>query len=130
MPTEEQRQLEDRTVVLTLKLNQGGTARDVEVLRGPETLRAAAVKAAKARKYKHRITWPDPSWVMVEVKFPLHGNGAPDIRQALPAGLSSCLSGQPMGFTRIPWSAVLPPSLELFLRTQPSMPVLAPEAEK
>jgi hypothetical protein len=47
-------------VLLTLKLSESGAVHDVEVLRGPETLRAVAIKAARARKYKHRITWPDP----------------------------------------------------------------------
>jgi hypothetical protein len=89
--TAEQRELEDHIVLLTLKLSKRGTIRDVEVLKGPETLRAAAIKAAKARKYKQRITWPDPRRMMVEVQFPLDGNGAPEIRQALPAGVSSCV---------------------------------------
>jgi len=88
--TEEQRELEDRTVLLTLKLTKGGAVREASVLSGPETLRAPAIKAAKARKYKHRITWPDPR-EMVEVKFPQDGNGAPEIRQAMPAGVSSCV---------------------------------------
>jgi hypothetical protein len=85
------RELENHIVVLTLKLSKSGTVRHVEVLKGPDTLRAAAIKAAKARKYEHRITWPDPHWMMVEVKFPLDGSGAPEIRQALPAGVSSCV---------------------------------------
>lgn len=89
--TEEQRELEDRIVLLTLKLTEGGSVRDASVLRGPETLRAPAIKAAKARKYKHRITWPDPREMMVEVTFPRDGNGAPEIRQAMPAGVSSCV---------------------------------------
>jgi Gram-negative bacterial TonB protein C-terminal len=89
--TEEERELEDRTVLLTLKLTKGGAVRDASVLRGPETLRAPAIKAAKARKYKQRNTWPDPREMTVEVKFPQDGNGAPEIRQALPAGVSSCV---------------------------------------
>jgi Gram-negative bacterial TonB protein C-terminal len=89
--TEEQRELEDRTVLLTLKLTKGGAVRDASVLQGPETLRAPAIKAASARKYKDRITWPDPREMMVEVKFPRDGNGAPEIRQAMPAGVSSCV---------------------------------------
>lgn len=75
---------------MTLKLTKGGAVREASVLSGPETLRAPAIKAAKARKYKHRITWPDPR-EMVEVKFPQDGNGAPEIRQAMPAGVSSCV---------------------------------------
>jgi hypothetical protein len=41
-PTAEQRELEDHMVLLTLKLNQSGAVRDVEVLKGPETLRAGS----------------------------------------------------------------------------------------
>jgi len=89
--TEAQREVEDRIVLLTLKLTKGGTVRDASVLKGTEALRAPAIKAAKARKYKHRITWPDPREMMVEVKFPQDGNGAPEIRQAMPAGVSSCV---------------------------------------
>jgi hypothetical protein len=127
----EEHERENRTVLLTLKLSKSGAVRDAKVIRGPTTLRAAAIKAAKAHKYKHRITWPDPREMMVEVKFPQDGNGAPEIRQALPAGVSSCLpAGQPTGYTLHPWSGVLPPSLNLLLRVQPIMPVLAPETEK
>lgn len=89
--TAEQRELEDHIVLLGLKLSKRGAVRDVEVLKGPETLRVAAIKAAKARKYKDRVTGPDTPWMSVEVKFPLNGNGAPEIRQALPAGVSSCV---------------------------------------
>ena len=51
----ETRELEDRIVVLTLKLSKRGAVRDVSVLEGPEALRARAIKAAKARKYKDQI---------------------------------------------------------------------------
>jgi hypothetical protein len=130
-PTAEQRELEDHMVLLKLKLSERGAVRDVEVLMGPETLRAAAIKAARVRKYKHRETWPDPHWMMIEVKFPPHGNGAPEIRQALPAGVSSCVyAGEPIIFTPIPWPGVLPPSLDLLLQVQPIMPVLAGETDK
>jgi hypothetical protein len=114
--------------LLTLKLSKSGAVRDAKTLQGPTTLRAAAIKAAKAGKYKHRITWPDPREMMVEVKFPQDGNGAPEIRQVLPAGVSSCvLAGQPMRYTLPPWS---PPSLNFLLRVPPIMPELAPETEK
>jgi len=89
--TPEQRALEDRLVLLRLELNKKGAVRDVKVLKGPEALRAAAINAAKARKYTHRDTWPDPGLMMVEVEFPEDGNGAPQIRQAMPAGVSSCI---------------------------------------
>ena len=124
----EEHKTENRTVVLTLKLSKSGEVRDAKVLQGPTTLRAKAIRAAKARKYNQRIAWPDSREMIVEVKFPQKRTGAPEIRQALPGGVSSCLpAGPPMGYTLPPWPAVLPPSL---LNVQPVMPVLAPETEK
>ena len=89
--TAEQSNLEDHIVLLKLNLSKRGVVRDVEVLKGPDALRAAAIKAARSRKYEHRNIWPDPRWMMVEVKFPLDRNGVPEIRQAMPAGVSSCV---------------------------------------
>jgi hypothetical protein len=92
--TEEQREFEDRSVVLTLELKKSGSVREAKVLRGPEALVPAAMKAAKARKYKDRIVYsfPDPREMMVQVTFPQDRKGPPDVRQALPGGQSSCLS--------------------------------------
>ena len=91
--TEEQRESENRTVLLRLKLSKTGAVRDANVIRGPEVLRAPAIKVAKAQKYKHRIVYsfPDPHEMMVEVNFPQDGSEAPEIRQALPAGVSNCI---------------------------------------
>lgn len=36
-------------------------------------------------------SFPDPHEMMVEVKFPQDGDGMPEVRQALPAGVSSCI---------------------------------------
>lgn len=124
--TEEQRELENRTVLLTLKLSKTGSAvRDAKVIRGPEALRAPAIKAAKARKYKHRIVYsfPDPHEMRVEVKVSRDGDGAPEIRQALPAGVSTCL---PPGQLRIV-GPIGPTWLNLLLTVQSIMPVLAPQ---
>lgn len=81
--------------MLTVKLKQGGSVRDAR-LRGPESLRAPAIRAAKARKYKHRVVYsfPDAHEMMVEVTFPRDGNGKPEVRQALPGGVSSCVYPQ------------------------------------
>ena len=119
--TEEQRELEDRSVLLTVKLSQRGAVRDATVIRGPEGLRAPAIKAAKARKYKHRITYsfPDPHEMMIEVTFPQDGNGAPEIRQALPAGVSSCIPGGPVKVPTPPW-------MSLSLPVQPIIPLPPP----
>jgi outer membrane biosynthesis protein TonB len=86
--------LEDRSVLLTVKLSKGGAVRDATVIRGPEALRAPAIRAAKAQKYEHRIVYsfPDPHEMVVEVTFSQDRDRAPKVRQALPAGVSSCLS--------------------------------------
>jgi hypothetical protein len=91
--TEEQRESEKRTVLLRLKLTKTGAVRDADVIRGPEVLRAPAIKAVKAQKYKHRIvdSFPDLHEMMVEVNFPQDGSEAPEIRLALPGGVSSCI---------------------------------------
>jgi hypothetical protein len=115
--TPEQLALEDRTVLLTLELNKKGAVRDVKVLKGPETLRGAAIKAAKARTYKHRDTWPDPGSMMVEVTFPQDRNGAPEIRQAMPAGVSSCIPAP----TAVRISSAVMQS-RLLRRVQPTLP--------
>jgi Gram-negative bacterial TonB protein C-terminal len=93
-PTEEQSELENRSVLLSVKLSKGGAVRDATVIRGPEALRTPAIRAAKARKYKHRIVYsfPDPHEMMVQVTFPQSSNGPPDVRQALPAGEPGCVS--------------------------------------
>jgi len=124
--TEEQRELEERSVVLILELHRSGSVHEAKVLRGPEALVPAAIKAAKARKYKHRIVYifPDPDEMMVQVTFPQDRNGPPDVRQALPGGVSSCL---PPGELRIV-GPIVPTWLKLLLTVQPIMPVLAPQA--
>ena len=91
--TEEQRELENRSVLLTVKLSNGGVVLDANVIRGPEALRGPAIRAAKARKYKHRIvsSFPDSHEMMVMVTFPRDGSGKPDVRQALSTGAPSCV---------------------------------------
>jgi hypothetical protein len=70
--TEEQRELEDRSVLLTLELNKSGSVREAKVLRGEQALVPAAIRAARGRKYKDRIVYifPDPHEMMVQVTFP------------------------------------------------------------
>ena len=121
--------MEDRSVLLTVELSKGGAVRDATVIRGPEALRTPAIRAAKARKYKHRIvhSFPDPHEMMVEVTFSQDGdNRAPEVRQALPGGVSGCIyAGQAILIMPTPWSGVLPSSLDFLLRARPTMPVLA-----
>ena len=119
--TQEQRELEDRSVLLAVKLSRRGAVRDAAVIRGREGLRAPAIRAVKARKYKHRIVYsrPDAREMMIEVIFPQDGSGVPDIRQALPAGVSSCI---PAGPIRVP----TPPWLDTSLSVQPIIPLPSP----
>jgi hypothetical protein len=120
----EQPDLEDRTVLLTLVLSRSGAVRDARLLRGPIMLREAAIKAVRERNYKHRILGGSISAneIMVEVKFP-QDKGAPEIRQAQFAGVSSCVTG-PMVVR------VLPPELNRWFNVQPIIPVLASEPTK
>ena len=83
---------EDQVVVLTLKLKTSGAVREVTVTSGPETLRAAAIKAAKRGNYeKLEHEWPFSNVIMLELKFPQGKNGPPQIRQAMPAGVPGCV---------------------------------------
>jgi hypothetical protein len=129
--TKQQRELEDRSVLLTVKLTKGGVVRDATALRGPEALRAPAIKAAKARTYKHRVVYsfPDRHEMMVEVTFPQNANGMPEVHQALPAGVPGCVYVQPMQIITIPPSP-LPPLLSDFLGQQSAIPTLIPETKK
>lgn len=123
--TEEQRELEDRSVLLTVKVKQGGSVRDATVIRGPESLRAPAIRAAKARKYKHRVVYsfPDAHETMVEVTFPRDGNGKPEVRQALPGGVSSCVYPQAV--------RISPQVMQsrLIQRVEPTFPTEAQQVE-
>lgn len=83
---------EHPAVLLTLTLGESGAVRDAKVLRGPVALRAPAIQAAKRRKYREALhSWPFSKVIMVEVTFPHGDDGAPEIRQAMPAGVSSCV---------------------------------------
>jgi hypothetical protein len=124
--TREQPDVEDRTVVLTLVLGRSGAVRDARVLTGPIMLRAAAIKAVREQNYKHRILAGSLSaneMMMVEVKFP-QDKGAPEIRQALSAGVSSCVT--------LPTAVRigLPPALTRLLNVPPIIPVLVSEPTK
>ena len=110
-------------VFVALKVNKSGAVRDAKALSGPPSLKAAAIEAAKARKYTDLTPWYGALKIEVAVEFPQDGRGAPKIRPALSAGVSSCISSQPMEYHPPP----LPASLNLLLHLQPIMPVLAPE---
>jgi hypothetical protein len=119
----EQREVEDRTVLLKLVLSKSGRVREATVLRGPAALAPAAIEAAKRGKYKHLIVYrsPDTGETMVAVTFREDNKGAPQIRQALAAGVSGCV---------YPERVDPPPWLNLFLSERRPIPVLAPETKK
>jgi Gram-negative bacterial TonB protein C-terminal len=123
---------EDRTVVVELVLRKSGAVRNATVTSGPTTLREAAIEAVKKRNYKKQMDdWPFQGEITVEVKFPQGRAASPKIRHVMPGGVPSCVpAGQPMGYMPPPWSGVLPQLLTDLLRTQPKMPVLAPEPAK
>src|SRR5579863_3473817 len=83
---------EDRTVFVELLLRKSGAVRDARVFKGPTILRAAAIKAVKKHNYKNDMnSWPFQRDITVEVKFPHDKAASPEIRQVLPAGISSCI---------------------------------------
>ena len=91
-PAVTQTREDDRIVDLTLLLRKSGSVRDAKVLKGPIALREPAIRAARHRNYKDAIhSWPFSNEIMVEVTFPKDANGAPDIRQAMPAGVPGCV---------------------------------------
>lgn len=91
-PAAQQRELEDHTVLLMLTLSKRGAVRDATVLKGPTTLREAAIEAARKHNYKHQMNvWPFQGQITVGVIFPQDNRSSPEIRQALPAGVPSCV---------------------------------------
>jgi hypothetical protein len=128
----EQRQVENRTVVLMLSVSKSGAVRDARVVRGPTTLVEAAIKAVKVRKYNPEIVYGRSNvWKMtVEVEFPEHKDEALKIQQVVIGGVPGCVSGVAMGAPPTPWSGVLPPWLNLLLSVQPITLVSAHEPLK
>jgi hypothetical protein len=96
-PTAEQRELEDHTVLLRLTLSKRGAVRDATVMKGPTTLREAAIAAVRKHNYKHQMNvWPVLDQIDVEVIFsqdnrPQDNHSSAEIRQVLPAGIPSCI---------------------------------------
>jgi TonB family protein len=83
---------DDRIVDLTLLLRKSGSVREAKVLKGPTALREPAIRAATRRNYKDALrSWPFSNEIMVEVTFPKDTSGAPEIRQAMPAGVPGCV---------------------------------------
>jgi hypothetical protein len=75
-----------------LTLSKRGAVRDATVLKGPTTLREAAIEAARKHTYKHQMNvWPGQRQITVEITFPQDNSSSPEIRQVLPAGVPSCV---------------------------------------
>lgn len=90
---------DDRTVILSVVVTKSGAVREVEVLSGPTALRAAAIEAARQRKFRGKAI---DNWgttpvgktarrAMLAVTFPQEQDAPPKIQQAMPAGVSSCV---------------------------------------
>jgi hypothetical protein len=86
---------ENRIVFLDVTLKKSGAVRDAKVIGLSNEWSAAALRAIKEKNFKHHIVI-DPNYpysITAAVTFPLDNYGKPDIRQALPAGVSSCVPG-------------------------------------
>ena len=96
----EQAPKDDRTVVLSVLVANSGVVREVKVLSGPTALQTAAIEAARRRKYRGKAidnfgTTPvgkSARRAMLAVTFPEENGMPPKIQQAMPAGVSACLS--------------------------------------
>jgi hypothetical protein len=83
---------QDRIVFVNLSLRKSGVVQEAKALSGPAALREPAIHAAKHRKYKDALhSWPFSNQIMVAVTFPKDMIGAPEIRQAMPAGVPGCV---------------------------------------
>ena len=111
-----------RTFLIDLHLDKSGSVRSVQVWTGDGPLRSRAVKAAIRWKYRARSGF-NPHRIMVVVKFPQGRRPVPNIREAMPAGVSSCVpGGAPVVWPLIPW-------VNKLLSSQPILPFLAPPSE-
>lgn len=122
---------DDGTVLLSVVVTKSGVVRDTKVLGGPTTLQSAALRAVKGWKYNRKQV---ENWgttpvgnsarsMMLAVTFPTRKGARPEIRQAMPAGVPSCVHPVPVRIE-------LPPWLNLWLSEQPVIPVLASETKK
>ncbi len=116
-----QPEADSRTFLIDLHLDKSGSVRAVQVWMGNGPLRSRAVKAASRGKYHPRSGF-NPNLITVVVKFPQGGRPIPNIRQAMPAGISSCVTGGAILWPMIPW-------VNKLLLRQPILPLLAPTQE-
>ena len=84
---------DQRTVVLTLAISKSGVVHDATVLSGPASLRTAAVEAVKRRKFKQDAVNKSPGarQMTVAVTFAPGKTSAPEIQEAISAGVPGCV---------------------------------------
>ena len=112
---------DSRTFLIDLHLDKSGSVRAAQVWIGDGALRSRAIKAASRRKYQPRPGF-SPDLVSVVVKFPQGRNPEPNIREAMPAGVSSSVTGGAILWPMIPW-------VNKLLSSQPTLPLLAPTSQ-
>lgn len=113
---------ENRIVFLDITLKKSGAVRDALVLGAPNALSAAALRAVRHKNFKHHtvIDPAHPYSITAEVIFPPENRGKPDVRQALPAGVSSCIPGGRPRIISFERYSFVSPALPLF----PAVPAL------
>lgn len=116
-----QPEADSRTFLIDLNLDKSGAVRAVQVWMGSGPLRSRAIKAASRRKY-HPRPGLNPDLISVVVKFPQGRKPEPNIREAMPADVSSCVTGGAILWPMIPW-------VNKLLSSQPILPTLAPASE-
>jgi TonB family protein len=78
------------TVILQVRITKSGVVCVVNVVDGPPTLEAAAIRAAKQWKYRHYVTRPPRERKTVLVVTLVKG-AAPAIEEGMPAGVLGCV---------------------------------------
>lgn len=119
-----QRGSTNRVVVLELQLlSRTGTVRALQVWKGPETLRAKAIRDATRREYQN---WIGYAGVSLEVSFPVNNSRPPDIRELRNGGVPGRVHGGTSLIVVLPALPSQPIWLSQLLSTQPISPVLEP----
>lgn len=108
-----------RTFLIDLQLSKSGRVRAIQVLMGAGPLRSSAVQAVLRRTYKPTPGY-SPASISVQIKFPRGRDRQPEIREAMPAGISSCIYGG----TPIQWPTRI--WIEQMLSARPLIPFLPP----
>ena len=83
---------EQKIVIVELTLNRSGKVHDAKLRSGPATLAAAAIGAARRRKYPELAK----RTALVAVTFAADGETVIDIRQAMMGGVPGCVVSTPV----------------------------------